>query len=349
MSIVEAIGSLLAGRNLSQIAAREVFSQIMEGKATDAQIGAYLIAQRMVGEDYQVLLGAAEVMRAKVTPVPVKSPGIIDTCGTGGDGSGTFNISTATALVAGAAGARVAKHGNRSVSSRSGSADVLQSLGVNLELDAAQCGRCVDEVGVGFLFAPKLHNAMKYAIGPRREIAQRTIFNLLGPLTNPAGARRQLMGVFAPQWTVTMAKVLGELGSEHVWVVCSAEGGLDEMDISGTTQVSEFRSKSVGGDGCVKTFTVEPAQAGLPLAPRSALAGGDPRQNAEILHQVLSGKNGHCRNAVLYNAAAALLVAGKAKDLPEGVYLAAKAIDSGAALNLLQKLVEFTQAHSHAS
>jgi anthranilate phosphoribosyltransferase len=275
-------------------------------------------------------------MRANAERVPTRHAGsqLLDTCGTGGDKSGTFNISTAVAFVAAGAGIPVAKHGNRAATSKCGSADVLAELGVNLDLTPEGVGRCIDEVGIGFLFAAKLHPAMKHAIGPRREMAVRTIFNILGPLTNPAGARRQLMGVFAPDLTVLLANVLGDLGA-HSAIVVSGYGGLDELTTTGPNTVSHFR------DGMVNTYTLDPLEYGFDGANISDLLGGDAATNAKILRGVLSGEiTGPKRDVVLLNGGAALLAGGKADDLSEGIRLAREVIDSGAALAKLDALIE---------
>ncbi len=338
MDIQRAIDILSRFGHLQVDEAEAVMNQIMSGGATDAQIAAYLMGLRMKGETQDEITGSARAMRNMAQRVPASNGAdLLDTCGTGGDKSGTFNISTTVAFVAAAAGARVAKHGNRAASSKCGSADVLGELGVNLDLTPEQVARCVDEVGIGFLFAPKLHPAMKYAIGPRREIATRTIFNILGPLTNPAGAQRQLMGVFAADLTDMLAHVLGELGSKSALVV-SGYGGLDELTTTGPNRVSHYR------DGKVTTYELDPREYGFRGAHISELLGGDPATNARILRGVLSGeiRNGK-RDVVLLNAGAALVAAGIADDLSDGIARAAEAIDSGAALAKLDALVAFSQ------
>jgi anthranilate phosphoribosyltransferase len=329
--IQQAIQHLIERRDLSQDEAQQVMNQIMSGEATDAQIGAFLIALRCKGETVDEIAGCAQVMRQKATPIHTERQPIVDTCGTGGDGSGTFNISTTVAFVAAGAGLCVAKHGNRAMSSKSGSADVLLALGVNIEADAAKVGQCLDEVGIGFLFAPMLHGAMKYAIGPRREIGTRTVFNVLGPLTNPAGARRQLIGVYAAELTEKLAGVLQGLGSERAFVVHGSDG-LDEITLTGTTQISELN------DGTISTYQVNPGDFGLQTAPAGALQGGDAAENAQILLQVLQGEEGPRRDVVLLNAAAAIAAGGGAETLAEGVEKARQAIDSGQAHETLENL-----------
>jgi anthranilate phosphoribosyltransferase len=339
MDIQRAIDLLSRFGHLQIEEAEAVMDQIMSGGATDAQIAAYLMALRMKGETQDEITGSARAMRARSQHVPTAGAPeeLLDTCGTGGDRSGTFNISTTVAFVAAGAGLRVAKHGNRAASSKSGSADVLMALGVNLELTPEQMGQCVDEVGIGFLFAPKLHPAMKYAIGVRRELALRTIFNILGPLTNPAGARRQLMGVFAPDLTVMMASVLGQLGALSAMVVCGY-GGLDELTTTGPNRVSHYVNNRVD------TFELDPSEYGFRGASIAELLGGDPAQNAEITRGVLSGAIQDAkRDVVILNSAAALVAGGKANSLRGGITMAREVMDSGAALNKLDELVAFTQ------
>jgi anthranilate phosphoribosyltransferase len=272
-------------------------------------------------------------MRSKAVMITAP-PGTVDTCGTGGDGSGTFNVSTATALVLAGAGVPVAKHGNRALSSRSGSADVLTALGVNIDCDMAIVQRCLDEIGIGFLMAPRHHSATRHVAPTRVELATRTIFNLLGPLSNPAGARRQLVGVFAPEWVVPMAEVLGRLGAEHVWVVHGS--GMDELTTAGTTTVAEFK------DGAMRSFEVVPEDAGLPRAGLDALKGGEPTHNAALMRSVLAGEKGPLRDITLLNSAAGFIVAGRASDLREGVRMAAEIIDGGKAAGVLERLVAET-------
>ena len=331
--IQEAVAQLLSGRDLSREQAREVMNQVMSGDATDAQIGAFLIALRCKGESVAEIAGCAEVMREKATAVSTRREPVIDTCGTGGDGSGTFNISTTVAFVAAGAGMCVAKHGNRAMSSKCGSADVLAALGVNIEVTPDKVGQCLDEVGIGFLFAPMLHGAMKHAIGPRREIGTRTVFNVLGPLTNPAGARRQLIGVYDKALTGTLASVLQQMGSERAFVVHGADG-MDEITTTGPTTVGELK------DGQVTTYEVAPEELGLERSDAAALAGGDAEKNAGILRAVLAGESGPRRDVVLLNGAAAIAAGGGADDLHEGLSRAAESIDSGGARTAMERLIE---------
>jgi anthranilate phosphoribosyltransferase len=320
---------------------------IMSGAATNAQIAAFLIALRMKGETVEELIGLAQVMRQKVVRIRTRGEEVagltgtdremlIDTCGTGGDASGTFNISTATAFVVAGAGLKVAKHGNRSASTLCGSADVVETLGVSLELTPAQIARCVNEVGIGFMYAPLLHTAMKHVMPARREIAIRTVFNLLGPLTNPAGANCQIVGVAAASLTEPLARVLAELGTSRAFVVHGADG-LDEISNTGESRLSEVR------EGLVRTYTVTPEDFGLPRASIKELQGGDREQNAQIIRLLLNGESGPRRDIVLMNAAAALVAGGRAREMREGVGLAARSIDSGAARDTLQALVALSQ------
>lgn len=332
MNIQEAIAKVIEGADLGRGEMTDVMNQIMSGEATDAQIGAFLIALRVKGECVDEIAGAASVMREKAMPIVTKHDVIVDTCGTGGDHSGTFNISTTAAFVAAGTGLCVAKHGNRAATSQSGSADVLSALGVNIEASPETVSRCLDDVGIGFLFAISLHGAMKYAIGPRREIGARTIFNALGPLSNPAGATRQVVGVYSAALTETLAGVLGTLGAERAFVVHGSDG-LDEMTLTGPTKVSELRN------GSVSTYDVLPGDFGLAQAPADALKGGDADYNAEITRSILNGEEGPRRDIVLLNAAAAIVAGGKAGDLNEGVQVAAEVIDSGKALEKLEGLV----------
>lgn len=335
--IQEAIRDLIAGADLGRARARAAMDQIMSGQATDAQIGAFLVALRIKGETLDEIAGCAEVMREKATPIATVRPDLIDTCGTGGDASGTFNISTAVAFVACGAGLAVAKHGNRSISSHCGSADVLAALGVHVEAAPEKVGECIDEVGIGFLFAVALHGAMKHAIGPRRELATRTVFNILGPLTNPAGAKRQLLGAYDGALTEVLAGVLGELGSERALVVHGADG-LDEITLTGPTQASELR------DGQIRTRQIHPGDFGLQTASADALKGGDANYNARILRGVLDGQEGPQRDVVLLNAAAAIVVGGLAEDMTAGLELARASIDSGKARRALDRLVEVSNS-----
>ncbi len=345
------IGKLLAYQNLSEDEAREAMEIIMTGQATQAQIGGYLIALRMKGETADEITGSARAMRGQANGVTVSHAGaLLDTAGTGGDGKHTFNISTAAAFVIAGAGRQVAKHGNRAASSRSGSADVLAALGVNLDLTPEQAGRCIDEIGIGFLFAPKFHPAMKHAVGPRKELGQRTIFNLLGPLTNPAGATHQIIGVYDPALTHVLAEVLGSLGSEAA-LVLHGFGGLDELTTGGPNRVSHLRA------GKVTTFDLDPVDPCLPFGRCSVedLRGGDPAHNARMLRDVLAGVDcGPRREVVLLNAAAALAVeccdlsADPCGILQETAGRAAESIDSGAALRKLDGLIEMSRAFAPA-
>ncbi|MBT3343359.1 MAG: anthranilate phosphoribosyltransferase [Gemmatimonadetes bacterium] len=335
--IQAAIARLIAGENLDRDEARGVMEQIMSGGATDAQIGGFLTGLRIKGETVEEIAGFAETMRSKVTRIQGGQGTLVDTCGTGGDGSGTFNISTTVAFVAAGAGLTVAKHGNRAMSSRCGSADVLAELGVNVEATPEQVGHCLDEAGIGFLFAPALHGAMKHAIGPRKELATRTVFNVLGPLTNPAGAKCQLIGVFAPDLTETMARVLGALGSERAFVV-HGHDGLDEITITGPSRVTEL------AHGETKTYDVAPGDFGLQTADAAQLAGGDAAENAAILTSILEGESGPRADVVVINAAAAIVAGGKADDLTAGVEVARTAISSGQAHAALHKLRDVSNA-----
>jgi anthranilate phosphoribosyltransferase len=338
LDIQRAIDLLSRYGHLQDDEAEAVMNQIMTGGATDAQIGAYLMALRMKGETPDEITGSARAMRANAQQVLTQIDGdLLDTCGTGGDKSGTFNISTTVAFVAAGAGAHVAKHGNRAASSKCGSADVLGELGVNLDLTPEQVGQCINEVGIGFLFAPKLHPAMKHAIGPRRQMGVRTIFNILGPLTNPAGAQRQLMGIFAADLTDMVAHVLGKLGSKSAMVV-SGYGGLDELTTTGPNHVSHYK------DGTVRTYEFDPRDYGFPGANIADLLGDEAPLNARILKDILSGELRDAkRDVVVLNAGAALLAAGIVDDLEVGIQRAAEIIDSGAALAKLESLVAYSQ------
>jgi anthranilate phosphoribosyltransferase len=342
MTIQRAIGLISRFGHLQAEEAEQVMHQIMDGEASEAQIGAYLMALRMKGETPEEITGSARAMRSKATTVPISiASDLLDTCGTGGDGSGTFNISTTTAFVCAGVGMPVAKHGNRAATSKSGSADVLGALGVNLDLTPEQVGKCVDEVGIGFLFAVKLHPAMKYAIGPRREMKIRTIFNILGPLTNPAGANRQLMGVFAADLTDLLAHVLKNLGSKSAMVV-NGYGGMDELTITGPNRISHLKE-----DGSIETYELDPIKLGFEGASIGQLMGGEPELNAEITRGVLSGKlRGAKRDIVLLNAGAALWAAGKVDNLANGIKLAEDSIEGGAAEKKLDSLIEMSQSFS---
>ncbi len=339
MPLRHAIGRVINGHDLTAEEAETAMRIIMRGEATPAQIGSYLTALRMKGETVPEIAGSARAMRAHVVPVDLSAAGsgpIVDTCGTGGDGKHTFNISTTAAFVVAAAGLRVAKHGNRAASSRSGSADVLLALGANLDLTPEQVAVCLAQVGIGFLYAVRHHPAMRHAIGPRREIGQRTLFNLLGPLTNPAGATHQVLGVFSPEWTEPVARVLGKLGTRAAFVVHGADG-LDELSNTGPNRVSELR----GGD--VVTFTLDPAEAlGLARATTDDLLGGTPEENAQLTRDILAGADrGPKRDIVLLNAAAALCL--ESGDWLTGLGRAQQAIDSGAALATLTQWLSLTQ------
>jgi len=335
-----AIGKVVAGTDLSEAEMIGVMETIMGGEATQAQIGAFITALRIKGETVAEITGAARVMRAKVTRVQAVGEDeiLVDTCGTGGDASGTFNVSTTTAFVVAAAGIPVAKHGNRSVSSHCGSADVLEALGVDLGLSPEQIGQCIREIGIGFMFAPALHGAMKHAIGPRREIGIRTIFNILGPLTNPAGANVQVMGVYDPALTETLARVLGRLGTRRALVVCG-EGNLDEITITGATKVSDW------ADGALTTYSIHPSELGMATASLAEIQGGKTAAEAAAqLRLVLSGAAGPCLDMVLLNAGAALMAAGRSDDLASGVALAREVVASGAALNKVEALIAFSRS-----
>ncbi|MGQ9584723.1 MAG: bifunctional anthranilate synthase component II/anthranilate phosphoribosyltransferase [Anaerolineae bacterium] len=336
LDIKQAISRAIAGESLTAGEAESVMGQIMQGGATPAQIASFLTALRLKGETIEEVVGCARAMRRHVTPVRPRRRDLIDTCGTGGDGTGTFNISTTVAFVVAGAGLGVAKHGNRSVSSRSGSADVLEALGVRLELTPAQVAQAIDEVGIGFLFAPRLHPAMKYAVDPRREIGIRTVFNVLGPLTNPAGAGRQLLGVFDAGLVRPLTEALAGLGSERAMVVHGADG-LDELSTTGLNQVCFL------AEGQIRSVTLDPTELGLPLARLEDLRGGEAGVNAGLTRRVLAGAPGPHRDVVLLNAAAALVVGGLAGDLREGLAQAAQSVDSGAALDRLEALIAFTQ------
>ncbi|HSH01843.1 MAG TPA: anthranilate phosphoribosyltransferase [Anaerolineae bacterium] len=339
MSLKEVIGEVINGRSLTFEQAEAAMDVIMDGRATQAQIGSYLTALRMKGETAAEIGGSARSMRSHVVRVPVKTDEpLLDTCGTGGDGRHTFNISTTAAFVVAGAGAKVAKHGNRAASSKSGSADVLMALGGNLDLNAEQVGECIDEVGIGFLYAIKHHPAMRHAIGPRRELGQRTIFNVLGPLTNPAGAKHQLIGVYAPQLTEAMAEALGELGNDESFVVHGADG-LDEMSTTGVNRVSALRG------GKVETYEVDPADYGLARATLDDLVGGEPAVNAGITRGILSGEDGGPRRDIVLLNAGMALSTRNGGDLGAGIAEARAAVESGAALRVLEGWVRKTQGY----
>lgn len=332
--VTRAIDAVCAGDHLTADHASAVLAEIMEGRTGEVQTGAFLIALRAKGETVSELVGLARTMRALATPVSTSRGDLVDTAGTGG-GPSTFNVSTTAALVAAAAGCAVAKHGNRSNTSRCGSADLLEALGVEIELDPEQVGRCIDELGFGFMFAPRHHAAMAHVIPVRRELGVRTIFNFLGPLTNPAGAQRQLLGVSDRHYQETIAEALVGLGSERAMVV-SAEDGVDELSISARTRVIEV------ADGSTEEWFVDPEELGLAAADLEQVAGGSPEQNASASRGVLEGVRGPRRDLVLLNAGAAIYVGGRAEDLAGGVRTAAEAIDEGAARELLERLTEMT-------
>ena len=325
------IGMVADGHSLTMAQASRAFELMMSGKATQAQIAGFLMALRVRGETVEEITGAAKTMQARATPVSAPAEAI-DVVGTGGDARGTYNISTCAALVVAGCGVPVAKHGNRSVSSRSGAADVLEALGVSLSISPETVSRCINEAHVGFMFAPAHHAAMKHVMPARLDLATRTIFNLLGPLTNPAGARSQLLGVFSPEWVEPLARVLKNLGSKHVWVVHGSDG-LDELTTTGPTHVAELRN------GEIRKFSISPQDAGLATATPRDLQGGDAGENAAAIKDVLSGKPGAFRDVVLLNAAAALIVANKAENIRQGAEIAARAIDSGTARTALDTLV----------
>jgi anthranilate phosphoribosyltransferase len=333
--IKDAIATLVTGRSLSMDQAESAMTEIMNGEVTPAQFGAFVTALRIKGETSDEIAGMAKVMRAKAIPVHTDGP-VVDTCGTGGDNSSTFNISTAAAFVVAGAGLKVAKHGNRAASSQCGSADVLEALGVKIDLNAQQVERCLKEVGIGFMFAPAFHPAMKYAGPPRREIGIRTVFNILGPLTNPAHAQAQVLGVAEASLTEKMAVVLRTLGCHHALVV-HGDDGLDEISITGKTQVRE-----VEGDR-IRMYSVSPEDFGFSRTSLEDIKGSNPSENAASVRRILAGDAGPQRDVVLINAAAAIVAGDKARSLPEGAKLAAEAIDSGRALDKLEQLIKVSQ------
>lgn len=332
--IKNAILKLAESRSLSESEAAEAMKYIMDGEATQAQIGSFMMALRLKGETVEEITGCAKVMRDKSIKINPKVDFCIDTCGTGGDGSNTFNISTAAAIVTAAGGVCVAKHGNRSVSSRSGSADVLEALGVNISLEPSMVEKCIEQVGIGFLFAPLFHQSMKYAAGPRQELGIRTIFNVLGPLTNPANAAAQVMGVFSPELVETLARVLLLLGIKRALVI-NSEDGLDEISLSGRTKVAEVK------DGDVNSFFITADELGLSPATIDQITGGSAQENAVIIMGILNGVKGPHRDIVIANSAAALYVAGKVESLKDGIQMAANIIDTGKATMKLEELKRF--------
>jgi len=335
--IKEAIAKAVSQEDLNESEMMQAMDEVMGGKATPAQIAAFITALRMKGETVEEVTGAARIMRKKATRIDARSSIIVDTCGTGGDGMNTFNISTTTAFVVAAAGIIVAKHGNRAVSSGCGSADCLEALGVNIGVGPEIVEECIQQIGIGFLFAPRLHGAMKYAIEPRREIGVRTIFNMLGPLTNPAGATAQLLGVYDPQLTEMFAGVLKNLGTTRAFVVHGSDG-LDEATITGETRVSELK------DGLISTYNIDPVEVFGETYQGVDLIGGDASANAAITKNVLTGKDGACRRIVLLNAALALMAGGKAVDIREGVAVAEECIDNGAAIKKLEALIKLSNS-----
>ena len=348
--IKEAIAKVVSGENLTEVEMEKTMDEIMSGTATPAQIGAFVTALRVKGETVDEITGAARAMRAKANKIFLKNhlinidrdeinveeETILDTCGTGGDGTSTFNVSTSCAFVAAGAGVSVAKHGNRAVSSLCGSADVIENLGVKLDITSSDVERCIKEVGIGFLYAPIFHGAMRYAAGPRQEIGIRTIFNLLGPLTNPAGASAQVLGVYDLTLTEKIARVLKRLGTREAFVVCG-EGTLDEISICGPTRISHLKN------GEVRTFDLTPEEVGLKRAVPETIKGGNAHENAQIIREILNGQQGPKRDIVLLNAAAAFMAVGLDSDFKEGIERAKTSIDSGQAKEKLKQLVAFTQ------
>lgn len=335
MDIPTALNRVFEGKNLSREEMYEIMKYIMSGSATDAQIGGFLVALRLKGETVDEILAAATVMRELVTPVKVEIDNLVDICGTGGSGSNKFNVSTAAAFVAAASGVQIAKHGNRSASSKSGSADLLEAAGANIMLTPDQVARCIETVGIGFLFALSHHSAMKYVIGPRKEMAVRTIFNLLGPLTNPAGAKRQVMGVYDKKWMRPIAEVLRDLGSEHVMLLHSRDG-LDEISIADDTDVVEMK------DGDIKVYTLSPADFGMTPASLDPLKVNSPEESLGLVKDALSGGNQAAMDIVVLNAGAAIYVGGQTRSLENGVEMARDAIGSGLAADKMKDFVDFS-------
>ncbi len=337
MNIQEALNKLVTNHDLAEDEMVSVMTQIMEGKVESSQLGAFLTALRMKGESVSEIVGAAKVMREKAEQVTVTAETVVDTCGTGGDGGNTFNISTASAFVVAGAGVTVAKHGNRAVSSRSGSACVLKSLGVNIEAEKSVVERCLKEVGIGFLFAPMMHGAMKHAAGVRKELGMRTIFNLLGPLTNPARAHAQVIGVFDAKWVTPLAQVLKTLGSRHAFVVHGCDG-LDEITLTGSTSITEL----TGGN--IKEYIVSPLDFDMAPCTAKDIEGGEPDENADIIRAILKGESGPKRDIVLMNAGAAIAASGKASSIKEGIEAAKESIDSGNARHKLDDLFRLSNS-----
>lgn len=337
-----ALEQILQGSDLTRAIAEEAMGEIMDGKATPAQIGAFLASMRLKGEQVEEIIGFAQAMRARAMRFPIDHPGLVDTCGTGGDGSNTFNISTASSIVAASDGVRIAKHGNRAVSSKSGSADVLEALGVPVNLSPKEAADCLRATNLCFLFAPLYHQAMKHAAGPRKELAVRTVFNLLGPLTNPANASHQLMGVYDAKLLPTVAAVLRELHIERALVVAGSDG-LDELTVTGTSQIAELR------DGQIRTYEIDPEQFGLRRHDKDALRGGDSSENAEIIRDVFAGKRGAARDIVLLNAGAILYLSDRVRSIEAGVIRAAELIDDGLVMRKLEHIRQIAGGMIHAS
>jgi len=333
------LSKIISGQNLEQTEMAAMISAIFSGEITDSQIGAFMGALATKGETFEELAGAAQAMRRKAVRVELPASTVVDTCGTGGDGANTFNISTTTAFVVAACGVTVAKHGNRSVSSKCGSADLLEALGMNLNFEPEIVEEAISAIGIGFLFAPLFHGAMKYAINARKEIGLRSIFNMLGPLTNPAGSNCQLLGVYAPELTEMFAQALKMLGSKRAFVVHGHEG-LDEISVCAPTRVSELK------DGQIRTYDITPEQFFGEAADPGALVGGAPDENAAVTRKILEGEKGPRRNVVMLNASAALVAAGTAKDFKDGIQQAEGAVDSGAAAAKLEALIKFTKENS---
>ncbi|WNC17265.1 anthranilate phosphoribosyltransferase [Brevibacillus brevis] len=340
--LTQALEHILQGKHLDTAVAEEAMGEIMDGKATPAQIGAFLASLRLKGEQAEEIIGFARAMRARATRFPIDIPGLVDTCGTGGDGAHTFNISTASAFVAASDGVRIAKHGNRAVSSKSGSADVLEALGVPVDLSPKDAADCLRVTNLCFLFAPLYHQAMKHAAGPRKELAVRTVFNLLGPMTNPAGASHQLMGVYDRKLLETVASVLGQLDVRRALVV-AGEDGLDELTVTGASHIAELR------DGEIRTYEITPEQFGLRRHEKEALRGGDAAENAAIIHEVFSGKRGAARDIVLLNAGAILYLADRTSSIEAGVIRAAELIDDGLVMRKLEHIRQIAGGMIHAS
>lgn len=341
-TVQNGLGRLIDGQSLNRHEARGIMEAIMSGESTPAQIGGLLTALRIKGETVEEITGFAEAMRMHASRLNTETRQLLDTCGTGGSGIHKFNISTTSAIVAASVSVRVAKHGNRSASGRAGSADVLESLGVNIQLSAEQAKRCLDDIGICFLFAQLYHPSMRHAAAPRKELGVRTVFNMLGPLTNPAGADRQVLGIYDRTKTETIARVLRELGSKRALVVTSAEG-LDEISISSSTRVSELKN------GEVVTYELTPEELGLRTYHLTEMMGGDPGTNADIIRRVLQGEQGAYRDVVLANAGACIYVSGLADSIREGVVIAAESIDSGKAYSKLEQLIQTTGELSYVS